>query len=312
MAAPTGPTTLPTTREFQFVSREPTEGAVCALPFLEGTGSTAHDISGNENDGSITGASWQSLPVDTETFAPYLALDGSGDVVEVADDATLDSSPIAIEIVCRMNDWASGSDEVLACKTASGDITWRLRKKSNDRLVFENESGSEPQLDVSRLEPTKVHHVVGQLDGDVSELFVDGRAVQPQSGGTVDANSAPIRIGGNFASGSNMYANMDVFAFNVYERRLSPYEILGLWTGHRLALGAVQGSTRWFDNTWTEQMAMDPENQRLDLGGSSMLKDPSNSTTGDGMTANPETDTEDGYIEVDIGGATYQIPIYNS
>jgi len=34
------------------------------------------------------------------------------------------------------------------------------------------------------------------------------------------------------------------------------------------------------------------------------------SEVADGMTANPEADPEDGFIEVEIGGTTYQIPIY--
>jgi len=34
------------------------------------------------------------------------------------------------------------------------------------------------------------------------------------------------------------------------------------------------------------------------------------STTGDSMTANPESDTEDGFIEVDISGTRFQIPAY--
>lgn len=35
------------------------------------------------------------------------------------------------------------------------------------------------------------------------------------------------------------------------------------------------------------------------------------STTNDSMTANPESDTEDGFIEVDIGGTRFQIPAYS-
>jgi len=35
------------------------------------------------------------------------------------------------------------------------------------------------------------------------------------------------------------------------------------------------------------------------------------STTNDSMTANPETDTEDGFIEVDIAGTRFQIPAYS-
>jgi len=46
--------------------------------------------------------------------------------------------------------------------------------------------------------------------------------------------------------------------------------------------------------------------------GDNIIKDPSNAVANDNMTADPETDTEDGYIEVDIGGTIYQIPIYSS
>jgi len=34
--------------------------------------------------------------------------------------------------------------------------------------------------------------------------------------------------------------------------------------------------------------------------------------TNDGMTADPETATEDGYLNVDIGGTSYQIPVYQA
>jgi len=43
-----------------------------------------------------------------------------------------------------------------------------------------------------------------------------------------------------------------------------------------------------------------------------IIVDPQNVVANDNMTANPETDTEDGYIKVDIGGTIYQIPIYLS
>ena len=42
------------------------------------------------------------------------------------------------------------------------------------------------------------------------------------------------------------------------------------------------------------------------------LRDPPNNTTADSMTADPETATEDGYIEFTISGMTYQVPIYQS
>jgi len=44
----------------------------------------------------------------------------------------------------------------------------------------------------------------------------------------------------------------------------------------------------------------------------SLWKNPKADETGDGMTADPESNTEDGYVEVVISGTTYQIPIYQS
>jgi len=45
---------------------------------------------------------------------------------------------------------------------------------------------------------------------------------------------------------------------------------------------------------------------------SRQLKDVSNNQTADSMTANPEADTEDGFIEVELGGTAYQIPVYQA
>ena len=51
------------------------------------------------------------------------------------------------------------------------------------------------------------------------------------------------------------------------------------------------------------------QNLRPHFEGNAIME-PSSDTTADGMTADPESGAEDGYIEVVIGGSTYQIPIY--
>lgn len=56
---------------------------------------------------------------------------------------------------------------------------------------------------------------------------------------------------------------------------------------------------------------IDIKNANLDLN-DNLIKNVSNNNTADSMTSNPETDSEDGYIEVDIDGSTKQIPFYNS
>lgn len=53
------------------------------------------------------------------------------------------------------------------------------------------------------------------------------------------------------------------------------------------------------------------DGSQIDLR-NNQLKDVSNNTTGDSMTADPESGTEDGFIEIDIGGTIYQVPIYQA
>jgi len=49
----------------------------------------------------------------------------------------------------------------------------------------------------------------------------------------------------------------------------------------------------------------DSANAKLKVGGADFVDE-----TADGMTANPEADTEDGFLTIEIGTNVYQIPIY--
>jgi len=55
------------------------QGLVLYLPFMEGTGSSVHDLSKYHNNGTITGATWTQLP----SGIWVLSFDGVDDYVEV-------------------------------------------------------------------------------------------------------------------------------------------------------------------------------------------------------------------------------------
>jgi hypothetical protein len=42
------------------------------------------------------------------------------------------------------------------------------------------------------------------------------------------------------------------------------------------------------------------------------IADPAHNTSADSMTADPESASEDGFVEVDIDGTTYQVPMYQA
>ncbi|HEC81506.1 MAG TPA: LamG domain-containing protein [Thermoplasmatales archaeon] len=68
-------------------NQPPTEGLVGYWSFDEGSGSIAHDYSGNGNDGTIYGASWTT---DTPSGNGYaLSFDGINDYVDCGNDVSL-------------------------------------------------------------------------------------------------------------------------------------------------------------------------------------------------------------------------------
>ena len=78
-------------------------------------------------------------------------------------------------------------------------------------------------------------------------------------------------------------------------------------TGHDVTLYGATAGCFW---QWDESA-----DTVLRDGGTLLVKavasgDAGMTVSANGMTADPETDAEAGYIAVDIGGTGYQIPIY--
>jgi len=80
------------------------EGLILYLSFDEGQGDTAHDGSGNENDGQITGAEW----VDAGKVGKCLEFDGAS-FVEVPSSDSLEALEEEMTIAAWINPELSGS-----------------------------------------------------------------------------------------------------------------------------------------------------------------------------------------------------------
>src|SRR5436305_7653603 len=64
----------------------PATGLVAAFNFNEGTGNVLHDLSGNNNNGTISNATWSA----TGKYGQSLSFNGTNALVSVADAASLD------------------------------------------------------------------------------------------------------------------------------------------------------------------------------------------------------------------------------
>jgi len=77
--------------------------------------------------------------------------------------------------------------------------------------------------------------------------------------------------------------------------------------------------TQGKDAVWEATGSLDASGSVIELdtvtSGTNFVSFPASGNAGvtvsnDGMTANPETGTEDGFITIDVDGTSYQIPIY--
>jgi len=83
---------------------------------------------------------------------------------------------------------------------------------------------------------------------------------------------------------------------------------LKLWGGYIVSVGKLQiddDCQLQFGDDADIALEYDSANARLLASGTDFVDE-----TADGMTADPEADTEDGFLKIRIGTTNYQIPIY--
>jgi hypothetical protein len=156
-----------------------------------GTGTTAYDISGHHNDGTLqSGAKWTS-----GRFQGAVAFDGVASQIRVPDSASLDSA--AVTVSAWVNATAPGNFKYIVAKGASGCAagSYGLYTGAKGGLQFYTSTAMGSSWTTSpdagpALWNGQWHNVIGTFDGSTVRLFVDGQQV---GSGTPD--SSPIGYG---------------------------------------------------------------------------------------------------------------------
>jgi hypothetical protein len=196
----------------------------------EGTGSTAGDSSGNNYNGTITGATWFNDPV----HGWCLNFDGSGDWVSIPDTAALNITG-DITIAAWVYLAKGGAEQSIVAKTLSNGHT-------NSPFDFRTSVGNPPILDIVRsdasgheavhgTQPVPLnswHHVLVRVENKFADFYIDG--VITDSYGTLTktptVNSKPLYIG---RRDDGSYFTGRVNAVRIYDRALSAEEIWQLY-----------------------------------------------------------------------------------
>jgi chitodextrinase len=200
----------------------PPTTAVAAYSFDAGAGTALADVSGNGNNGTISGATWTTAGKS----GGALTFDGMGDVVTIADASSLDlTSGMTLEAWVRPT--AAGSWRTVVTKEQPGNLVYGLFSDSDSAQAAGIVSVG-PLQDIVRstsAPPLSAWtHLATTYDGAYQRLYVNGVAVasRPLTGSMPNSGGA-LRIGGNNVWGEWFQGQID--ELRIYNRALSVIEL---------------------------------------------------------------------------------------
>ena len=194
---------------------------VGAWSFDEGSGKTARDASGRNNDGALSGAAWTS----SGRYGKALSFDGVNDWVTVADAASLDlSRAMTLEAWVRP-DTTSGWRTVLLKEDGSSDeLGYALYGSSSDGAPsgWARRAAAWGPRPVAKGRWT---HLAYTYDGTTARLYVDGVLTTTNKVSSSAPNtSRPLRIGGN-AMWSGEFFDGLIDEVRVYDKALTATQV---------------------------------------------------------------------------------------
>ena len=196
---------------------------VAAYAFEEGSGTTIVDASGNDQNGTISGATWTS----SGKYGYALAFNGSNSLVSIADSDLLDfTTDMTIEAwvypTVTPNTW-----KTIILKEAPGFYVYALYLSPTRRpaaVVVSN--GQEHGFEGSSMLPLNTwSHLALAYDGTTLRLYVNGSLAGSLTvSAAVQTSTGALRIGGNSVWGGEYFTGR-IDDVRIYSSSLSPAEI---------------------------------------------------------------------------------------
>jgi len=206
------------------------DGVVGSWHFDEGSGTTAKDTSGNDNDGTIYGATWGE-----GKFGWCLDFDGIDDHIEVSDSESLDvTGPITIEV------WIYIKQSGVAQSFVGKNRVYTLWIQDNNEIRFADTQGNYVDTDPIS-EFNQWIHLVAVFNGepgdpitsDNSQIYINGEARGSQRSGIwkAAANQGYILTMGAWYTGRD-YLKGSLDEVRIYNKALILEEILDLYNNY--------------------------------------------------------------------------------
>ena len=219
----------------------------------EGAGNTIYDTSGNNNNGTINGATWGD-----GKYGKALQFNGQDNYVEVptSDSLEIDDN---VTIAAWIN-WIDAGDTWI-CILANGQQNgpWEnyglFVNRTSRFLYFTLSLDGEhvPQQTANNITvPNEWVHVCGTWDGSNARIYVNGKMeLEIAKPGTLSAPGLPLRIG--HRNGSVHYFSGTIDEVRIYNHALTEVEILAAMEGgigYPYALGPSPEDGALYADTW--------------------------------------------------------------
>jgi Concanavalin A-like lectin/glucanases superfamily len=218
MGSESCPSGTPTPTPTPTATPTPTPGLVAAYGFNEGSGTVVHDVSGNGNDGSISGATWTT----SGKYGDALRFNGTNARVNINNATSLQlRSGMTLEA------WVYPT----SVSSAWRDVIY----KGNDNYYLEGTSpnSSRPAMGgtfggtlygTSPLTANTWAHLAASYDGATMRLYVNGVQVASRAQtGAIATSTNPLQVGGDSIYGQYFAGRID--EVRIYNRALSAAQI---------------------------------------------------------------------------------------
>jgi len=204
----------------------------------EGSGDTVYDTSGNDNHGTIYGATWVDSP-----YGKALSFDGVDDYIRVLDSPSLRNDEITVDLWLYLHSkdktmYFVGKAFLPGTGTSEGWVLYY--HSSTDSIRFYIVGEETTKYAAYSNPPTHTWlHIVGTYENGTIKIYVNGELKDTESQPTIRVSTRDLYIGSYY--GILHFTDGLISHVSIYNRALTDEEIVAIYNNRIYTTPAYPG-----------------------------------------------------------------------